>query len=433
MRSWIFYEKTRRLMRIPARSSQPVAVEPPPPDPVLENDWKRLNRTAMPVEYLRSDGRRMYRLGSGRLIIIGGYSPSNEFEGGLRQVTNEVWASDDDGESWFLLVAHVWDATTRYAPQHCALSGVYQGKVFVIGAEPGSPGGENADVWMTDDGETWTKVSTTAPTVGLLRAMCGTLGDDIYIMGGDRDGVPCSEVWRSSDGGATWTQLANAPWAPRGMVYSPVEHNGKLILVGGAVYDPAVQYNGVFAFDGTSWETVLPDGHGQFLATSFHQVVSLGGFLWLIGGFHLAGGVDLNRVLTSPTGATWANFAFGGGLGAAHADCVGVSGTRFLRIEGSGYSDRTVYSFERTGDPAFAPIMLTALGNYAPDVAGGTLAYMSGTGFDGVTTIENASDFTVDNDLQILMTFAPHAAGEANVWVTHPTKGRSNAITVTYA
>jgi hypothetical protein len=399
------------------------------------NVWKRLNRSAMPTEpdlFLLSDGRRIHQLASDRLIMIGGYSPSDQFEGGLRQVTNEVWSSDDDGETWELLAEHVWDATTRFAPQHCALSGVYQGQVFVCGAEPGSPGGANQDVWRTSDGENWTKVGTSAPTDNRLRGMCGTLGDDIYIMGGDVDNVPSSDVWRSTNGGVSWTQLDDAPWDPRGMVYSPVQHAGKLFVVGGAIFDPAVQYNDVWSFDGSTWTEVLADGHEQFEPASFHQVVSLFGRLWIIGGFNSTI-LDLNRaVYSDDDGVTWQDFDGGSGLGAAHADAVVATGTRILRIEGSAYNDRTVYSFERV-PPETEVVMLTAVSAASLDPDGGTVSYLSGSGFTGVTAVAFADEFTVDSDNQITATFGAHAAGTVNVYVTHPTNGRSNAISIDYA
>lgn len=417
---------------------------------VQTGEWKRLHRSAMPSTMIFSDGRRMHRLGSGRIVMLGGWNASAVFDfgaAGYKNITNEVWYSDDEGSTWSLSANTNWEDTnrsttaTRFAPQHCALSCVYQGDVVVIGAEESSPGGRNQEVWKSSNGTSWSKVTITGtapPTSDRIRAMCGTLGSDIYIMGGYLPGTQTfsKNVWKSSDGGASWSQLSDASIWPGGieMVYSPVEHNGMLYVVGGGQYDGTTKpdFNGVWAFDGSSWTEVLANGHTQFIGMRFHQVLSLHGRLWALGGYNQnTTGDDLNRAIYSDdNGANWHEFPGGIGYAAAHAQAACTTPSRILMI--STYGDRTVYTYERT-DPSITPPTLTSTTNWAPATAGGTTAYLSGSGFTGVTSVEGSSAFTVDSDTQISVTFAAHAAGQVQVWVTHPTNGRSNALTVTYA
>jgi hypothetical protein len=163
------------------------------------------------------------------------------------------------------------------------------------------------------------------------------------------------DVWRSSDGGALWTKLADAPWAPRGMVYRPAEHHGKLFVVGGGLYADnsssnappfvPVSYNGVFAFDGTSWTTVLPDGHAQFEAGFYVSLVSTGDRLWLINGVDTATNLNIGRALYSKDdGVTWQSFSPGAGGGPSHADAVLPLAGSILRLSGNMDTDeRTIW------------------------------------------------------------------------------------------
>jgi hypothetical protein len=158
-----------------------------------------------------------------------------------------------------------------------------------------------------------------------------------------------NDVYRSTDGGVTWTQLANAPWSPRGMVYRPVEHDGKLLVVGGGRYADLPyapdSYNGVFAFDGTNWETVLPDGHHEFEASFYNPVISLRGRLWLFNGFNPEQNTEFARAVYSDNnGSSWSTFSGGAGGATSHADSLTVAGNRIIRVSGS-FNERSIWAF----------------------------------------------------------------------------------------
>ena len=76
-------------------------------------------------------------LGSGRRLIIGGFNTEGLAGWGGAYVTNEVWASDDDGAS-YLLLAHdpnppTSGAGARFPPMHSVASGSCQGRAVVCG------------------------------------------------------------------------------------------------------------------------------------------------------------------------------------------------------------------------------------------------------------------------------------------------------------
>jgi hypothetical protein len=155
-----------------------------------------------------------------------------------------------------------------------------------------------------------------------------------------------NDVWRSTDGGAAWTRLPNATWSPRGIVNRLTEHDGKLYVVGGGRYAVAANsYNGVFAFDGVSWQTILPDGHAQFEASAWHGLASLAGRLWIFNGYDFNADSDLARAVGSDdNGATWTSFPPGSGGDPSHADAVVSLSDRIIRVSGN-LNGKTIYQF----------------------------------------------------------------------------------------
>lgn len=330
-----------------------------PPSTQLDS-WTRHTLASMPMapdEWYPRDGAQMVQLGSGRILFIGGWSPYDPWgreDGVGDRQTNEIWSSDDGGLTWQLLLAHdpappSSGAGARFAPGHTVGVTLHQGNAIVIGTDCNLPP-YLGQVWReSDNGETWTLVSTEAPTEGRCLFMTGTLGEDLYVMGGQTsiydEATAIADVWRSPDGGVTWEELGAPPWPARGMVYRPVEQDGKLVIVGGGRYDDTepVAFNGVFAFDGTTWTTLLADGHTQWEATYYNAAAALNGRIWLFNGF--TGTEELQRALHSDDGgATWMEFPGGSGGDASHADAVAATTGGVLRISGN-LSERNVYAF----------------------------------------------------------------------------------------
>jgi hypothetical protein len=55
----------------------------------------------------------------------------------------------------------------------------------------------------------------------------------IVLMGGHGSGGWKNDVWRSTDNGATWTQLPDAAWSARNAHSSVVTPDGSIVLMGG--------------------------------------------------------------------------------------------------------------------------------------------------------------------------------------------------------
>ena len=73
------------------------------------------------------------------------------------------------------------------------------------------------DVWRsTDNGATWTEINANAGW-GLRSSQSSAAMPDgsIVLMGGSNGSAYLNDVWRSTDNGATWTEMdASAGWAP---------------------------------------------------------------------------------------------------------------------------------------------------------------------------------------------------------------------------
>lgn len=291
---------------------------------------------------------------AGRTWLYGGWNTiTATWSGGLYSgaagyTTNESWVSDDLGNTWTSIHDHVESPPTVgegawWGPRHthvmfvATIGGTEY--LYCIGGD--YQNGGSSDVWRTTDGLTWTRMSAALGWGSRFLHMGGTLDGNLYVMGGQTDltGTAFRDVWRSTDGGATWTQLDDAPWLARGMVYDLTEYRGYLWLVGGGTYDASRTYfNDVWRFDGTTWIEVLANGHAQWEGREYHNVRAFGGRLWLSGGYR---GANRNDVYSSSDGETWAQLA-GTPWAAEHAAGLAVTPRGLVHATGNAM-DQAVY------------------------------------------------------------------------------------------
>lgn len=283
----------------------------------------------------------------GRLWLLGGWDPAGPAEWSGQATTNEVWASDDGGISWSQVLAHdpappEQGPSARWTPRHTAgflrhqTGGVDY--LYVVGGDIYNGG--VPDVWRSADGAAWERVIAAAPWGPRVLQMVAEYKGALYVLGGQidvSDPATClADVWRSADGGFTWEQLPDAPWAPRGMVETPVEHDGALWLLGGGTYDdgPRTYYNDVWRFDG-QWTEVSPDGAAPWSPREYHNVFSWQGELWVASGYE-ADDKNHDDVWHSPDGVTWTELpakAFAPG----HADGVAVTAKGPVHASGNAF------------------------------------------------------------------------------------------------
>lgn len=269
---------------------------------VLEPD---LSLTLAPL-----DGQGFFRLTSGRLLLVGGAPSGNA---GAR--VNTVWSSDDDGATWAELLANEGQGTeTRFACGHSQGYVTHNGYAYVIGGDPFDPNGE---VWRTalaGDGTTWTLVGSSAPTSTLRIFLYWSQGGNLYVAGGQTDmsepSSAVSTVWRSTDDGANWTSLGDAPWDARGIISGPLPVlDGVAYLIGGGAYDlegtSDIFFDDVWSFDGSTWTEVLATGHGQFNGVRYHTPIAHDGMLAFFNGSPSVGTEHARGYASNDGGVTW--------------------------------------------------------------------------------------------------------------------------------
>ena len=181
-------------------------------------------------------GERSYHIlvtgSDGCLILMGGQTFSKTY--------NDVWKSCD-GESWQQVTANApWQARAGLAAT------VHNGTIVVAGGcynipNSGTPPkrGFFNDVWRSDDnGQTWQVATKAAPWSGRSGPRLVSFKDQLFLVAGERGFTPdvqLKEVWSSPDGGASWTLVNKTPAfsarSGHGLVVTPSKSH-MLLLAG---------------------------------------------------------------------------------------------------------------------------------------------------------------------------------------------------------
>ena len=129
------------------------------------------------------------------------------------------------------------------------------GSIVLMGGYDGSITRRN-DVWRsTDQGATWTQLTAAAPWVGRMDHTSEALPDSsIVLIGGtyyDGGFIYLNDVWRSMDQGASWKQTtAAAEWTPRYDHASVTLPDSSIVLMGGMDRGGGEDWNnGVFRLE----------------------------------------------------------------------------------------------------------------------------------------------------------------------------------------
>ncbi|WP_185154142.1 DUF6242 domain-containing protein [Fulvivirga sp. M361] len=136
-----------------------------------------------------------------KLWVIGGNSPGSF--GALGSPVNDVWSSSN-GTTWTQVTADAgFDART--APSAI----VFNGKMYIIGGVDAG-GILLNDVWSSSDGASWTQETAAAAFTARKSAGVFAFNDKLFLIGGEgsdgTDPVQYADMWVSEDG-ATWTEV----------------------------------------------------------------------------------------------------------------------------------------------------------------------------------------------------------------------------------
>lgn len=362
--------------------------------------------------YSARDGAGLVYIGTDA-YLIGGWNP---FESWGMASTNEVWKSTDDGATWTKILSH--DSTpgaTQFTPRHSFGCFVKSSYIYVMGSDqfdPAYPTGE-ANVWRSTDGITWGKTNSVAPGwAGKVLIMFGDYEGDFYAVGGQTDlddpTTADSEVWKSTDNGATWTQLADAPFAARGGNSHLVEFDGFLWVLGGSTYATFEAdrdyYTDIWKFDGTTWTEVLSDGNDQLPPLGYANTFVYNSRMWISRGYWDTSNRD--NVFCTEDGITWREIT-NSPLPESHADATGVGPNGVLFGAGNyTFTSRPVYLMTGPAEVICSVevrddriVMTSGLYSVEESLVGGqyTIDYI-GSGVQADVKINGVSKFRVSTD-----------------------------------
>jgi len=154
-------------------------------------------------------------------------------------------------------------AAVKHGDKQLLLGG-YTPSDYEVWNETGNGAGNNT-VWSSEDGETWTKVNEGAAAEQTFtvrgNASVVNMNGDLYLTGGYSVAYgalqqPIADAWKSTDGGATWTNLE----ADFGAEFTPradgklIVYKDELYLIGGRTGFPYTYFNEIYkSADGVTW------------------------------------------------------------------------------------------------------------------------------------------------------------------------------------
>ncbi|HSI37141.1 MAG: hypothetical protein ACAI43_19685 [Phycisphaerae bacterium] len=257
---------------------------------------------------LRSDADAALGTAYGRTNTDTTYTFSRRAKMGAVTFDNKMWVfggnggSADLGDMYSSTDGYAWTAQTLTGDAISARSGfgmvTANGKMFIVG------GSGNTDVFSSTDGLAWTRKTSSATFLGGLSDYATVAHNgNLYVIGGQTSSGLTNAVWKSTDEGATWSQVSvNTPFnARRG--HGAVSYQGELWIAGGVVnasINQAASDLWHSPDNGATWYQVT---QGVFSARADMTLSLYDNRMWVVGG--VASGVRKNDVYYSTDGITW--------------------------------------------------------------------------------------------------------------------------------
>jgi hypothetical protein len=157
----------------------------------------------------------------------------------------------------------------------------------------------------------------------------------MFVLGGRDGGTYYSDVWRSADGGATWTRMtASAGWASRYAHASVIDGSGAVLVMGGYSVVTDTYYSDVWRStdEGVTWKRVAEAAGwaGRYGHTS---AVGNDGTIYVMGGYDGGSNLIYNDVWASADGGvTWTQKIASAAWAPRymHSSVIGKSGSMFV-------------------------------------------------------------------------------------------------------
>ena len=283
-------------------------------------------------------------LSSGDIIVISGRS-------GATGIYNDVLRSSDGGTNWIL----VTDSVPWVEPYGAGNYGRCYFQVVVLpnddilfmggnvsavsdwsrkgwpGVAAPDPSLRNDVYRSSDGGLTWDLINPSAPWAARKNFQAMVLNNgDVLIMGGanhggaglqsliDYGGHPVNDIWKSSDGGVSWSKIpAINHWPPRQDFQAVVLNNDDILVMGGFGDWNWGIYNDIWKSEdgGTNWIQIPYVGDRWKHRWKFQSVVLPNDDILVMGGDRMKAGFlyprypgSVNDIwISKDGGSTWNN------------------------------------------------------------------------------------------------------------------------------
>ncbi|MCG8580543.1 MAG: DUF6242 domain-containing protein [Bacteroidales bacterium] len=241
-------------------------------------------------------------------------------------VASSKYMTSTDGASWTEVSV---DAATFPVGSHHEMI-VYNNKLYICGyltiTDPWGIGyfipGNLKEIWESEDGETFTKLSTTYTFDGdKIGSALYALDNKLWVVGGNTlgfgnpDGAKPAEAEFAAPAGlsnrihnttdmATWDEAETDVLQEEALrrYAATTVHNNKMYMIGGQLKDASLSSDVWSSEDGKTWTLV---GTGGFTARMKAAVVSYDNKLWLIGGQTGLGVCTAEMLVSEDDGVTW--------------------------------------------------------------------------------------------------------------------------------
>lgn len=228
---------------------------PPPRDVWSSADGKTWDLVTRQAPWKHSD-LPMTVAFDHKMWLMGGW-----YNGRLKDhsASNEVWSSGD-GKEWTQATARA-----AWSPRIAAGLVEFKGKMWLLGGTEDYYFGDEKslknDVWSSANGKDWTLVNANAEWSPRAYHQAVALGGKLWVMGGGNYTPKYharNDVWCSDDG-VKWTRVTEkAPWHER-LWFSAVVYRDHLWVLGGWSSPPSTNRGDAwYSKDGKEWKEYKP-------------------------------------------------------------------------------------------------------------------------------------------------------------------------------
>ena len=217
------------------------------------------------------------------------------------------FGDEDFTEPWTQMTV-----SAGWAPRHVHTSvAMPDGGIVLIGGNKDN-GGLYTDVWRsTDKGATWTEMTESAGWSPRLGINSIVTSDGSIVMMGGYDGTDKNDVWRSIDNGATWTEMtASAEWPAREYHSCVAMSDGSIVLMGGGNQQGYLNDVWRSTDNGATWTKMTASA--EWAARNVLSSVAMSdGSIIVLGGYTPDMMTDVWR--STDKGATWTRMSASAG------------------------------------------------------------------------------------------------------------------------